>query len=64
VRTLAIACCLCLTGCGSYGPALVGAGLSAVIDINQDWVTGQLPWLKVKPAVATPASGSTAPATP
>lgn len=60
MKALAVVCCLGLTGCGSYGPALAGAGLSVFIDVNQDWVTGQLPWLKVKPATATPASGSTA----
>ena len=59
---LAIACLLMLTGCGAYGPVLVGLAGSAILDINQDVITGQLPWLKVSktPAPQT-VSGATKP---
>lgn len=51
-----------LTGCGAYGPVLVGLAGSAILDINQDVITGQLPWLKVSktPAPQT-VSGATKP---
>ena len=44
---LAIACLLMLTGCGAYGPVLVGIAGSAILDANQDYWTGALPFLKV-----------------
>ena len=58
---LALLACLMLTGCGAYGPVLVGIAGSALVDINQDWITGQLPFLKISKTVAPQTvSGTTA----
>lgn len=60
MKVLGLAACLLLTGCGSYGPVLVGIAGSALVDVNQDWITGQLPWMKINKApIVMPASGAT-----
>ena len=62
MRVVLVIACLLLTGCGAYGPVLVGLAGSAILDINQDVITGQLPFLKINktPAPQT-VSGATAP---